>query len=386
MSFKSCLIRVFLVVVLLFPALFSAASPANAGPKPPKRPRPGSFVDSPPRGGDQQLIGSIPANGTPLIVDFQSVPPERFATEIPGGSADPEAIVDLVEKALLVWANAFDPDSMPSIQLYVGWADFGVKNKLSQVDNTLTFSTNRSDVDPCSTVCNSDRPNPIDQPGFSAVVAGDVIGLHICGEPTEVTSKENCDSKQLQSATILFNSEQLIAKDLNREVKLFLDSDPFNSKAFGPLHELGASRVENTFRVGGSAAFDEYPLAVDLFTVALHEVGHALGYSTLNPLISGTAHVSNGSMPDVMTTYIPFATRKCLSRTDINAVLSVGSYTPGAPTYKPTNPDPCGSVDEGMAGSIFDGERPGGSIFNQPELENPRQPIFRDPRTFFEDS
>lgn len=287
----------------------------------------------------QPLNGSSLATAKKLtILDYNSVDPDLFVTGVTGASSDPADVVQLVDNAISVWESAFAPGSLPNLTLDVGWADFNAVN-VSQGNGTLfVAASNLNRIDDFR--FDDDKEDISD---LSAAIAGDVMGLHICGAPAQSPPQSNdCSQTNPGEATILFNSAMLMDKASGRPIKIFLDTNPFNSSAFGPINQLGINGIGNVFRVGRSASFSE-PFVVDLFTVALHEVGHALGFSQVNGL-PPTAHISKLDLPDVLSEYLPFSTRKCPSRTDIEVVKSVGSYVPNSPPYAVINPDPCSDI------------------------------------------
>lgn len=297
----------------------------------------GNFQTCPPRTCGPQLVRGNAVNKSPLeLLDYSAINASNlFVNNVRGASSDPADIVQLVNDAITVWEAAFEPGSLPDINLYVGWADFGVR-KISSANETLLVSTSESYEQ------NDYKPN---SSNLSAAIAGDIIGLHICGAPAQ-SPPTDCSESDLKEATILFNSEILEDKASGSTIKLFLDTNPFISSAFGPIDEIGIDGIENIFRVGASSAFED-TFVVDLFTVALHEVGHVLGYSKVNPRanrLPPSAHITALGLPHVLSAYIPFSTRKCPSRRDVEEVMAIGPSVPDAPDYVLTNLDPCGVI------------------------------------------
>lgn len=352
---------------------------------------------------DPQLlsIGGA-ANDNPLIiVEPESVDRNLFVKGLKGASTDPRDIKQLVEDAVAVWKAAYKDESFPELNLHVGWANFGivernaeieriarVLDKFSKQDEQLSLNRelsresyfrgsylenkNSRDLsgltdatknrrlsnnldngkpslsDKQSPDCNEKQPIDTLNLIYRDIVnergsSGDAIALHICGAPSEpsISPSEDCTNTDRKEATILFNSEILKVKDSEGNelgsVKYFLDSNPFDSSTFGPLTEIKKPNFiqRSDFKI---------PFTIDLFSVALHEVGHALGYSQINNKITPPGHIDNSYLPHVLNQYLPFSTRKCPSKTDVKSVASVGSYIPGAPAYvlaNPDNPEPC---------------------------------------------
>lgn len=300
------MIHCVLLLVLIVTSLGVGQSPAQAMinlPPPPPPPNDWPIPCNPPYCTPQSLSqGNGGSEGGLLKVDFNSVTPEQFVTDVEGASSDPMDILQLVEDAITVWEGAFKEKSLPTMTIYSGWADFGALEKATS----------------------------------------EAIALHICGAPYDPAGdppSEKCAEADRHEATILFNSKALKVQEPEKagNVKFFLDTNPFNSSAFGPLQGLG-TRGD---RVAQSAEFSD-PYVVDLFTVALHEVGHALGYVEFNGV--SPADIADGDIRGVLGPYVSYSTRKCPSATDIQSVVSVGSYVPDAPEYVLADLDPCGSM------------------------------------------
>ena len=329
MNVKSFWIRCTLIVVLISTSLSFAAAPAYAQGWPVSPIEDGMIPECNFGSNcDPQGLGNgTPAVVNPLVVDFSFKHSNQFVTDIDGASSDPEDIVQLVDDAATVWRSIFQ--DIPSIHLYVGWADFGVPKVLKKFTGTEFLAG--SLVGGLQKDC---QDNNLDKYaldlGFPVstelpAAAGDIIGLYISDDrfddsanylQKEMSYKEEAE----REVTILFNSELLKIKEPGKEpsnIKLFLDTNPFRSSAFEPIEMLGDPdhRLERSFRFSD-------PYVIDLFTVALHEVGHALGYSRANG--KNPAHIGEFDIPDVLSPYIPFSTRKCPSRADIKGISNAG--------------------------------------------------------------
>jgi hypothetical protein len=339
MNVKSFFIRCILILFLIAATLTFTDSPAYALPPAQSQPGQGPVCKRPKCTG--LSLGSVElAIDTPLIVDFGFANPDQFVTDIPGASSDPKDIVQLVEDAITVWRAAFK--EIPDIDLDVGWADFGVLKKINQ--SFLSGSLVGGIQQPC------DGPNDqalgLPVPTELPAVAGDILGLHICGSGIDDITPLPCIGSEAKKATILFNSELLKMQQPDQglaNVKLFLDTNPFESSAFGPIANLGKPER----RLTRSFDFSD-PYVVDLFTVALHEVGHALGYSEGNKV--SPAHIGDLEIPDVLNPYLSFSTRKCPSRADVQGLIAVGPPIPLASSsgYQLVSEDPCGSMAKGQ--------------------------------------
>ncbi len=296
-----------------------------ARPQPPHD----AIIGCPPRTcGPQRLANGSALLSSPLTIrDPQTVSNSRFVT-VQGASSNADDIVQLVDDAVSVWEKAFEPASFPNITIHVGWADFGIGG-LSDQNGSLA-------------------PDP-DYPE-SFMVPSDAIGLHICGAPISSnqspdpyvdSSGNGCRPAALDEVTVLFNSEPLSFDYSGQQgdIKLLLDSNPFNALIWDNLQTipLKGSRLELT------------PDVVDLFTVALHEVGHVLGFSEINPAVEDlinqgplfdAAHIP-AEKPSVMAEYLAMNTRKCPTPDDVELIHAFGSYVPEASGYAPSSLTPC---------------------------------------------
>ncbi len=297
---------------------------------------------------DPQIIEGVGTlnQKTLTVQDMRSAQPSLL--EGKGASTNPADVVALVNNAITVWESAFDDASLPNLKVTVGWANFGVANQ-THTDGVLAGSL----VGGIKTA-NEDDSKALKKLGKSATtdfpsVEDEALALHICGAPGKPASS-TCSEADRTEATILFNSDLLSIRQIDEAgqskevpIKFFLDTDPFDSAVFGSLEEIAASsdRVQQSSKLLSKLP-DAY--VVDLFTVALHEVGHAMGYSRVNQQVKGvptSAHIGNTDMPDVLSPYAPFSTRKCPSVRDVTELAAVGSYMPGAQPYQLVSDNPC---------------------------------------------
>ncbi|MBE9060893.1 hypothetical protein IQ256_07880 [cf. Phormidesmis sp. LEGE 11477] len=280
------------------------------------------------------------------LQDPQLVQP-NLVEGIEGASANPADLINLVDKAIMVWESAFDDSTIPPFEVTVSWADFGAGDQ-NPADSVLAGSL----VGGIKTISEGDLQT-LEDLGQSPstefpAIEDEALAVHICGAPNKPDNGA-CSEADRNESTILFNSNLLSVHQIDANgqskdvpVKLFLDSDPLNSSVFGPIEEIAASspRARRSTKL-----FEEMPDAyvVDLFTVALHEVGHAMGYSTANEQIEDVlaSHIGVTDMPDVLSPYAPFSTRKCPSIREVKALAEVGSYAAEAPPYQVVSDNPC---------------------------------------------
>ncbi len=351
MSIKPSTTRRILAVILVIILLLSDSSPAYAAHRiRGDRGNGGDVIScSQDPTCDPQIIEGVGTiNQKPLTVqDMRSAQP-NLIKGIKGGSTNPADIVALVNNAITVWESAFDDSSLPRFKVTVGWADFGIDSQ-THTDGALVGSL----VGGVKTTGKADSKE-LKQLGQSAStdypsVEDEVVALHICGAPGKPASS-TCSEADRNEATILFNSNLLSVRQIDEmgqskevPIKLFLDTDPFSSSVFGSLAEIAASptRIQQS-----PALLSKMPDAyvIDLFTVALHEVGHAMGYSQVNKQVKGvpaSSHIGNTDVPDVLSPYVPFSTRKCPSVRDVTELAAVGSYMPSAEPYQLVSDNPC---------------------------------------------
>ncbi|MEM8503850.1 MAG: hypothetical protein AAF716_11935 [Cyanobacteria bacterium P01_D01_bin.1] len=370
MNFKPSIMRCLLSIVLVIVLFLADSSPAYA------RHRAGGSSGG---GGNGTSCAQDPTcdplllqdggtlnKKTLIIQDMDSANPNLF-TDVEGASDNPADIVELVNNAIDVWESAFEDSTIPVFNVTVGWADFGIGEQthtqnllmgglvggMKTVEQTDSAQDGLAEdglaqSDPAELIKLRQSP-ATDFPSID----DEVLALHICGAPGKPDASV-CSEADRTEATILFNSGQMSVHRIDETtgqiqdvpVKLLLESDPFNSAVFGPIEAIASSspRAQQS-----SALIAELPNAyvVDLFTVAMHEVGHALGYSRVNQQATGfpiSNHIGKGDMPDLLSPYAPFSTRKCPSLTDVTELAAVGSYVPNAQPYQLVSDNPCSVV------------------------------------------
>ncbi|MDJ0535680.1 MAG: hypothetical protein QNJ70_24865 [Xenococcaceae cyanobacterium MO_207.B15] len=172
------------------------------------------------------------------------------------------------------------------------------------------------------------------------------------------------------SGTIVFNSQEDLEFDLDGDgtletIQFFLDDNPLDSEVFGSATTLTERDGEGSLagiNIGRSSFADnsQFPLeqddenvfVVDLFSVALHELQHALGTTRTNPEAIDDDSLSDGNIVtndgnEIPTDFEPFihialdtdlpntptpvgletvtfGERKCPSAVDVLAVAEVG--------------------------------------------------------------
>lgn len=345
MKLMPTIVRHILAIVLTVSLTLISCIPAYAFPSTPARHPQQLYCWQDPTCQPVMLEGAETTKQGILRIQDPKLAQDNLVIGIDGASDNPDDIVNLVDSAFKVWASALDSSTLALPEVSVGWAEF-------------------------------------------SAVEDEALAVHICGAPDKPDPKV-CSETDRTKSTILFNTSLLSVRQVDSEsgeskdvlVKLFLDSDPLNSSVFGPIEEIAnsSSRVERS-----PILLEKVPDAyvVDLFTVALHEVGHALGYSTANEQIKGVPDSHTGlDTPDVMSLYVPFNTRKCPSVQDVEVIAKVGSYAPEAHPYRLVSDNPCLAGSTGDSPERIENLR---IIDRSPEIiedlrpNRPRQSIFRE--------
>ena len=276
------------------------------------------------------------------------------------------SLLDLVNTAADVWTQALP--EFEDIQINVAWADFGLVSLASQLEgnessliegfeatndlllltstanpsirNALTFGPSEQFI-----ITNVDVFPP---PGFDLTAPESDIQefeetfISITPEETEIDGLAAIfipaifeedgtinEGDQFPSAgTIVFNSQDLLfdldGDGIEETIQFFLDDNPLDSEVFGSATTLRERDGEGSLagiNIGRSSFADnsQFPLeqgdenvfVVDLFSVVLHELQHALGTSRTNSEAIDDDSFSDGNIVtndgiEIPTDFEPF--------------------------------------------------------------------------------
>ncbi|KAB8318802.1 PEP-CTERM sorting domain-containing protein [Tolypothrix campylonemoides VB511288] len=136
-------------------------------------------------------------------------------------------------------------------------------------------------------------------PDTTRTVIDGVLGLHIPNKFESITLGDGSTVFRETEGTILFN--------IDPSVTYFLDPNPGTNGAYGQFSNTEADLGGGTVNVGrqASASSTDASGRYDLYTVALHEIGHALGLSKVNPAAVNAVNNPNGVIN--VTSPRPFA-------------------------------------------------------------------------------
>lgn len=309
--------------------------------------------------------------------------PSNVISNIDGGG-NLQDLVDLVDTAADVWETALP--GFDDIDIDIAWADFGLQPlaESSQlnvgepffVDNVQIFvdnfqksqnrflltSTINDSIIPALTSGVPPSFIIIDQGGFflSAVPPEEInefeqTFISITPEDIEIDglaaifvpdpSEEDEETTFPSGGTLIFNSQDLVfdidGDEEEESIKFFLDDNPLDSEVFGSVTNILERDGEDSLsgiNIGRSSFADnsqfgeedENVLMVDLFSVALHELQHALGTTRVNEKANNSLNDQNeivtNDSTEIPTDFEPFIHIDLDSDTD-NTPTPVGLET-----------------------------------------------------------
>ena len=228
--------------------------------------------------GVEEIIENRSVSVSPLDSPFMGISSMPPSTVI--GSGD---LLNITQTAFDVWLTAFPELENVDINIGVGWADFMIAPNKIQTERT----------DPIPPTLSFDEASPDG-------ILTDLAAFYVHADENFPDAKKSIPDSNLDGL-ILFNSQENleVKKEIGSEpgrVLYYLDPDPLSSSIFGSVaNENYIERQKNGINYGRSkfVTSEEDPFAslganpndlvIDVFSVALHELQHALGLTRVNP-------------------------------------------------------------------------------------------------------
>ena len=257
---KFLLVRCFIFIVIAIFFITVIPSTAFAGGRVKNSPPPNSSPMQGSAGIGIEGIQKIVDNGALDIdseIEITDNPPN---TVIGGGN-----LLDIVQIAADIWQTALP--ELPKYNIGVGWSDFQLDKSIiaNPYSNCFLTSSNGTSID--------------------------LAAIYIHGDNNFPKAEQKIAGAEDLDGIILFNNQKDLRLPNGGRILYYLDSNPLNSKMFGRLENF-TERQKNDLNYGRSKFGDnklfsrigaeENDLVIDVFSVALHEIQHALGLTRVN--------------------------------------------------------------------------------------------------------